>query len=44
MTEEIADLSARLVVNRASFKTKFERLSCFIDQVQAAVDSREARL
>lgn len=41
ITEEIAALSARLVVNRASFKTKFHRLSGLVDQIQAVIDGRE---
>lgn len=42
ITEEIASLSARLVVNRASFKTKYHRLSSLINRIQAEVDRREA--
>lgn len=43
VTEEIASLSARLVVNRASFKTKFQRLNGLIDKIQTVIDQREGR-
>jgi ATP phosphoribosyltransferase len=35
--EHIADISSRLVVNKASMKTKHARIQRFIEQVRAAV-------
>jgi len=35
--EHIADISSRLVVNKASMKTKHVRIQQFIDQIRAAV-------
>ncbi|MCK5640460.1 MAG: ATP phosphoribosyltransferase [Gammaproteobacteria bacterium] len=36
--EHIADISSRLVINKASMKTKHARLKKLIDQISAAVD------
>jgi ATP phosphoribosyltransferase len=38
--EHIADISSRLVVNRASMKMKHERVKAFIDAVAEAVERR----
>jgi ATP phosphoribosyltransferase len=38
--EHIADISSRLVVNKASMKMKHERIQKFIEQVRNAVKSR----
>jgi ATP phosphoribosyltransferase len=35
--EHIADISSRLVVNKASMKTKHQRIQTFIEQIRAAV-------
>jgi len=39
--EHIADISSRLVVNRASMKMKHARVQAFIDRIAEAVDNRE---
>ncbi|MCX4190485.1 ATP phosphoribosyltransferase [Methylophaga sp. OBS3] len=39
--EHIADISSRLVVNKASMKTKHQRIQKFIDDIRAAVRERE---
>jgi ATP phosphoribosyltransferase len=38
--EHIADISSRLVVNKASMKMKHDRIQQFIDQVRSAVKER----
>ncbi|MBB5322138.1 ATP phosphoribosyltransferase [Marinobacter oulmenensis] len=40
--ELIADISSRLVVNRASMKMKHERINPIIEQMSAAVEKRRA--
>ena len=37
--EHIADISSRLVVNKASMKMKHERITDFIDKLRAACES-----
>ncbi len=39
--EHIADISSRLVVNKASMKTKHQRIQQFIEQIRLAVRERE---
>jgi ATP phosphoribosyltransferase len=39
--DHIADISSRLVVNKASMKTKHQRIQQFIEQVRLAVRERE---
>lgn len=39
--EHIADISSRLVVNKASMKTKHQRIQQFIEQIRAAVRERK---
>ncbi len=39
--EHIADISSRLVVNKASMKTKHQRIQQFITQIRLAVRERE---
>ncbi len=41
--EHIADISSRLIVNRASMKTKHEQVKHFIDQIAEAVAQRADR-
>jgi ATP phosphoribosyltransferase len=41
--EHIADISSRLVVNRASMKMKHERVKAFIDAVAEAVEQRRTQ-
>ncbi|WP_188207822.1 ATP phosphoribosyltransferase [Alkalibacillus aidingensis] len=38
--EEMMDISARLIVNKASFKTKDSRIRPVVEQVQAYVDTK----
>lgn len=38
--EHIADISSRLVVNKASMKTKHARIQRFIDDIRAAIKSK----
>mgnify|MGYP000890728770 CR=1 FL=1 len=40
--QEIADISSRLIVNKASMKMKHQQIEAFIDAVSAAVDERSA--
>jgi ATP phosphoribosyltransferase len=39
--EHIADISSRLVVNKASMKTKHTRIQTFIDQIRDAVKEQK---
>jgi ATP phosphoribosyltransferase len=39
--EHIADISSRLVVNKASMKTKHARIQTFIDQIRNAVEEKK---
>jgi len=39
--DHIADISSRLIVNKASMKMKHEQISAIIDQISAAVNSEQ---
>jgi ATP phosphoribosyltransferase len=39
--EHIADISSRLIVNKASMKTKHKRIQTFIEQISAAVGEKK---
>ena len=41
VVEEIADISAKLIVNTASLKTKREKLESFISLLKGAMNGRD---